>query len=186
MVKIEYATRKKILQMRIQYTSNLGNIQNGDYRSIAIPVAPYLVIPETIHDREFLEYCSKHWEKTFVLGCVKHELPNVHSLHDERVDIGEEVAILGCKNHHESEQWLNEEIEHCKKHRKIVIVTKQFPLSTQEYLLRPPVCSWISGLNNRSIQDIDERSKANMVVNPWNTPNYSNVRYIETKRHARL
>ena len=173
--------------MRIQYTSNLVNIHNNDYRSIAKPVAPYLVIPEIVQDREFLEYCSKHWEKTFVLGYVEHELPNVHSLHEQKAEIGKEVAILGCTNHHESEQWLNEEIELCKKRRiNIVIMSKQFPLSTQEYLLRPPVCSWISGLNNRSIQDIDERSKVNMVVNPWNKPDYSNVRYIDIQRYARL
>jgi hypothetical protein len=162
-------------------------MRNNDYRSIAIPFAPYLVIPDEVHDKEFLEYCSKHWEKTYVLGTEGQEFPNVHFLNTSQVDVGNDVTLLGCINHHENEQWLHEEIELCKKRRtNVVIMSKQFPLSTQEYLLRHPVSSWISGLNNRSMQEIDERSLVQMVVNPWNTPNYSNVRYIDIRKNARL
>ena len=166
--------------LRIQYASNLTNIKNCDYTSIVYPIAPYLVLPCIVQDKQFIEYCSKHWKKVFLLQDTESLFKNVYNVNYGRYDLENGITFIGCTDHHTHEQWLQSQLELCAKNGQYaVVLTSRVPLANQDHLLQFPVKAWLAGIHDCAFVDTYTTIPVYIASNPWNKPNYSNKVYVE-------
>ncbi len=114
-------------RLRIQYASDLHLEFSDNFVGPALlrPAAPVLALagdignPDRREYRDFLQYCSNHWDKVFVIAgnhefysmsahttntvacrlaqmqSIASAFPNVHFMHRDRVDY-RGIAFLGC------------------------------------------------------------------------------------------
>ena len=166
--------------LRIQYVSNLTNITTHEYASIVCPSAPYLAIVCKVDNYDFLEYCSKHWKKIFLLEGDSYTFDNVIVLNNKIQEIQTGISMIGCIDHHFHERLLKKQIEHCNKHKlHVIVVTSRFPTNSQSWFLRSPVVAWIAGIHDQTFVDIYTNSPIFMGTNPWNKPGFNNKLYMK-------
>lgn len=169
---------QKIHGLRIQYASVNKFVETVPFHKIVTPVAPILALPENVCNLDFLQYCSKNWLKTFIVGDPQESFPNVHYVNKSRYDL-DGISILGCEDHHHNEKWLNQEIKQCEKDGKYaVILTNRLPLVHQEHLLRFPVKAWLAGKNYQSVHTNIKNDYGYIQIAVNSNKDYAPDRYI--------
>lgn len=153
-------------RIRVQYASDIHLQHLGDrtpFGPILKPVAPVLAlagnigVPGSRMYRDFLFYCSRSWDRVFVVPgslesspstsivAVASEFPNVSILDRRRVMV-DGVAFVGCTfwpGASGDRVWLKEELRTCEEAAWPTVVVTHFPHVWWRH--GPAMRVWISG-----------------------------------------